>query len=62
VFKLADKDKAFWKHLPINRLPTISLPVIQTVMMKVGMSRVEDSVSARPKGSIGGIQPGEKER
>jgi hypothetical protein len=41
----------------MRRLPTISLAVIQTVLAKVGKSRVEERVSARPKGIIGGIQP-----
>jgi hypothetical protein len=42
---------------PISKLPTISLAVIQTVFAKVGRSRVEERVSARPNGIIGGIQP-----
>lgn len=44
-------------NAPIKRLPTISRPVIQAVLMKVGKSSVDESVSAKPNGNIGGIHP-----
>jgi len=44
-------------NLPLNKFPTISRPVTLVVAHSVGKSSVDDSVSAYPKNSIGGIQP-----
>lgn len=49
--------KSEGQNVPCLKLPSISRPVIRAVLKNEGKSRVEEATSAKPKGSIGGIQP-----